>query len=106
LETSCLSYKGSRGPFRGGTRLQANHTSMVEKTVSTLHSSSTSVGTGVLINEEVATLRPLMSQLESSATASSIAYTSNLVTAMNASDTPFDHSWVIDSGAFDHMIGI
>jgi hypothetical protein len=35
--------------------------------------------------------------------ASSSALTGNLASALNASTTPLDDLWVIDSGAFDHM---
>jgi hypothetical protein len=48
-----------------------------------------------------------MSQLETSATASSsFAHTGNLATTLNASATHSDDPWVIDSGASDHMTGM
>jgi hypothetical protein len=47
-----------------------------------------------------------MSRLDTPATTSSSALTGNLATALNASVTPSDDPWVIDFGAFDHMIGM
>jgi hypothetical protein len=48
-----------------------------------------------------------MSRLETFVTASSfLAHTGDLTTALNASATPSDDSWIIDSGAFDHMTSI
>jgi hypothetical protein len=39
-------------------------------------------------------------------TSSSFALTGNLATALNASATPSNDLWVIDSGAFEHMTGM
>jgi hypothetical protein len=48
-----------------------------------------------------------MSRLDTPATtSSSFSHTSNLATALNASATPFDDPWVIDSSASDHMTGM
>jgi hypothetical protein len=45
--------------------------------------------------------------LDTPATAtSSSALTGNVATILNASATPFDDPWVIDSGASDHMTGM
>jgi len=58
-------------------------------------------------SKEEDTLCRLMSQLETFVTASFfLAHTGNLTTAMNASTTPSDDSWNIDSKASDHMIDI
>jgi hypothetical protein len=48
-----------------------------------------------------------MSRLDTPASAAtSFALTGNLATALNASATPPDDPWVIDSGASDHMTGM
>jgi len=44
-----------------------------------------------------------MSRLDTLATTSSFALIDNLATALNASATPSDDPWVIDSGASNHM---
>jgi hypothetical protein len=61
---------------------------------------------GVFSKEEVDTLCQLMSQLETFFTTSSfLAHTGDLTTALNASATPSDDSWIIDFGASNHMTG-
>jgi hypothetical protein len=80
------------GHSGGGTKPHANHTSMVEATVSTPNSSSTFADTDVFSKEQVDALRRLMSRLETSiTTSSSFAYTGNLAIALNASSTHFDN---------------
>jgi hypothetical protein len=74
--------RGGGGYSEGETRPRANHTSMVETTLSTLDSSSTFADTGVFSKEEVDTIHRLMSGLETSATPSSFAHTSNLAIAL------------------------
>jgi hypothetical protein len=62
---------------------------------------------GVLSKEEVEALRRLMSRLDTPATAaSSSTLIGNLATALNASSTPPNDSWIIDFGASDHMTGM
>ena len=54
---------------------------------------------------EIEALRKFMTQPESSATtSSSLAYSCNLATFLSTSHSSIDPPWVIDSGAFDHMI--
>jgi hypothetical protein len=60
-----------------------------------------------LNKDKVEVLRRLISRLDTPATAaSSSALTGNVATALNASATPSDDPWVIDSGASDHMTGM
>jgi hypothetical protein len=69
------------------------------------HPSATDMGG--LSKDVVEVLCRLISRLDTPATASSsFALTSNLDTALNASATPSDDPWVIDSGASNHMTGM
>jgi transposase InsO family protein len=129
-QETCWRFRGRLARGRGGhiggrSRPRANHTSLIEKNFST----STSADPGIFSMQEVATLRRLMSRLEifvgvfskeevdtlcrlmsrleTFVSASSfLAHTGDLTTALNASATPSDDSWIIDSGASDHMTGI
>jgi len=96
--------RGRGGRTGGGFRPRAHHTSTVETTTPTLDTSSSTTDIGGLSKDEVESLRRLMSRLDTPATtASSSAFTGNLATALNASATPPDDPWVIDSDASDHM---
>jgi hypothetical protein len=76
-------------------------------TTPTLDTFSSTTNTGGLSKDEVEALRRLMSRLDTLATAaSSSALIGNLATALNASATPPDDPWVIDSGASNHMTGM
>jgi len=74
--------------------------------IPTLDTHPSTIDMGGLSKDEVEALRRLMSRLDTLATASSFALTGNLTTALNASATPSNDPWVIDSGAFDHMTGM
>jgi len=72
--------------------------------IPTLDTPPSTTDIGGLSKDKVKALRRLISRLDTPATtASSSALTGNVATTLNASATPSDDSWVIDSGASDHM---
>jgi hypothetical protein len=99
--------QGRGGHTGGGFRPWAHHTSTIETTTPTLDTSSSTRDIGGLSKDEVEALHRLMSRLDTPTTAaSSSVLIDNLATALNASATPPNDPWVIDSGASDHMTGI